>query len=70
MKTVRAREKEESENERISSIVIMDNASYHRSLKTTTELEWLSINVMMIPSHSPFLNPVEVIIGSIKRKLK
>ena len=43
-----------------NSIVVMDNASFHKSDKTTKILSEHRYKIEFLPSYSPDLNPIEL----------
>ena len=51
-------------------IVIMDNASFHKSLKTKEIIEEKGCQLWFLPPYSPELNPIEQTWASLKRYVK
>ena len=42
-----------------NSIVVMDNAAFHKSQKTRNLLEINGYQIEFLPPYSPYLNPIE-----------
>ena len=57
-------------NEQNISIVIMDNASYHKSQDLKDLFKEHNCLIIFLPPYSPDLNPIENIWGTIKQELK
>lgn len=53
-----------------NSIIIMDNASFHKSDKTRQIIEQLGHQLLFLPAYSPDLNPIEQYWAIIKAKIK
>jgi transposase len=51
-------------------IVIMDNASFHKSLKTKELIESVGCTLLFLPPYSPDLNPIEKFWANMKRWIK
>lgn len=51
-------------------IVIMDNASFHKSIKTRKLIEKAACNVLFLPPYSPDLNPIEHFWFAIKHAVR
>jgi transposase len=51
-------------------IVIMDNASFHKSQKTIELIESVGCTVLFLPPYSPDLNPIEKFWANMKRWIK
>ena len=51
-------------------VVIMDNASFHKSQKTKELIESVNCRVIFLPPYSPDLNPIEKFWANIKRWIK
>jgi len=51
-------------------VVIMDNASFHKSQKTRELIESAGCNLMFLPPYSPDLNPIEKFWANMKRWIK
>ena len=45
----------------------MDNATFHKSLKTKELIESVGSKLIFLPPYSPDLNPIEKFCSSIKR---
>ena len=52
-----------------SYAIVWDNASIHKSKKVMDFLTESKMHMITIPAYSPWLNPVETMIGAFKRKL-
>ena len=63
LKMIRLGQHKIGKNER-NYMIVWDNASIHRSSKMLKFLEWSKIRLITIPAYSPWLNPVEHMIGS------
>lgn len=50
--------------------VILDNASFHKSLRTIELIEGAGCRVLFLPPYSPDLNPIENIWAAIKAQVK
>jgi len=48
-------------------VVIMDNASFHKSQKTIDLIESVGCRVIFSPPYSPDLNPIEKFWANLKR---
>ena len=53
-----------------SSIVILDNASYHKSERLLRLFLKHKISIVYLPPYSPDLSPIENLWGTIKQKLR
>lgn len=51
-------------------IVIMDNATFHKSAKTKELIEQAGCQLLFLPPYSPDLNPIEKFWAWLKRKIK
>ena len=51
-------------------VVIMDNASFHKSEKTKTLIESAGCELLFLPAYSPDLNPIEKFWATMKRWIK
>ena len=51
-------------------IVIMDNASFHKSLKTKELIESVGCKIMFLPTYSPDFNPIEKFWANMKRWIR
>ena len=51
-------------------VVIMDNASFHKSQKTKLIIESVGCKVFFLPPYSPDLNPIEKFWANMKRWLE
>lgn len=52
------------------SVVIMDNAPFHKSDKTRKIIEHHGHRLLFLPAYSPDLNPIEHHWASLKAKIK
>ena len=50
--------------------VIMDNASFHKSLRTIELIESVECKTVFLPPYSPELNPIEKFWANMKRFIK
>jgi len=51
-------------------IVVMDNASFHKSQKTRRLIESVGCRIIFLPPYSPDLNPIEKFWANMKRWIK
>ena len=54
----------------INDILVMDNASWHKTKKVKDLLEKHNIKYIYQPPYSPDLNPIEHYWANMKRKIK
>ena len=52
------------------SIIILDNASYHKSEQLLKLFHSHKISILFLPPYSPDLNPIENLWGTIKQRLR
>jgi len=52
------------------SIIVLDNASFHRSVALRILVEAAGCTLLFLPVYSPDLNPIEHIWATVKRKLR
>lgn len=52
------------------SVIVMDNASFHRKKKLFAISEEQGYQIIFLPPYSPELNPIEHLWSNIKRKLQ
>lgn len=53
-----------------NSLVVMDNASFHKSDKTKELVKQFSCRLLFLPPYSPDLNPIEKFWAVMKAKIK
>lgn len=53
-----------------NQIVIMDNASFHKSSKVKELIESVGCTMMYLPPYSPDLNPIEHVWANLKRLIR
>lgn len=53
-----------------NQIVVMDNAAFHKSKKTTELIESVGCKVLFLPPYSPELNPIEQFWANMKNRFK
>lgn len=51
-------------------IVIMDNASFHKSTKIRELIEQIGCTLIYIPAYSPDLNPIEHVWANLKKLIR
>jgi transposase len=54
----------------IGQVVVMDNASFHKSQKTKELIESVGCRVIFLPAYSPDLNPIEKFWANMKRWIR
>ena len=52
------------------SLLVIDNASFHKTKKTKEIVEKYGHRLLFLPSYSPDLNPIEKFWASLKAKIK
>lgn len=50
--------------------IIMDNATFHKSLKTKNLIEGAGCNLLFLPPYSPDFNPIEKFWAWLKKRLR
>jgi transposase len=50
--------------------VVMDNAAFHKSIKTRELIESVGCKIIFLPPYSPDLNPIEKFWANMKRWIK
>ena len=50
--------------------VVMDNAAFHKSIKTRELIESVGCKVIFLPPYSPDLNPIETFWANMKRWIR
>ena len=53
-----------------NKVVIMDNASFHKSQRTRELIESVGCKLIFLPPYSPDLNPIEKFWANMKRWIK
>ncbi len=48
----------------------MDNVKFHKNQATLDLLKALGITVVFVPPYSPWLNPVEILFGTVKSMIR
>jgi transposase len=51
-------------------VVILDNATFHKSEKTRSLIEAAQCELIFLPPYSPDLNPIEVFWANLKNKVR
>ena len=51
-------------------VIIMDNASFHKSIQTKDIIKNAGCELIFLPPYSPDLNPIEKVWAHIKSKIK
>ena len=55
---------------RPGQVIVMDNASFHKSEKTRSIIESAKCTLLFLPPYSPDLNPIEKVWANLKKKIK
>jgi transposase len=55
---------------KFGQVVVMDNASFHKSRKTEELIESVGCKIIFLPPYSPDLNPIENFWANMKRWIK
>jgi len=55
---------------RVGQVVIMDNASFHKSQDSQRLIEQAGCKVLFLPPYSPDLNPIEVFWANLKKVIQ
>ena len=50
-----------------NTVVVMDNAAFHKSATTRTLIESTGATLLFLPPYSPELNPIEKTFANLKR---
>lgn len=51
-------------------VIVMDNASFHKSQKTRELISKAGCTLLFLPPYSPDLNPIEKFWANLKRKIR
>jgi transposase len=51
-------------------VVVLDNATWHKSENISTSLSKLDFILLYLPPYSPWLNPIELLFSQLKRYLR
>jgi transposase len=51
-------------------VVVLDNATFHKSEKTKWLIEQAGCTLLFLPAYSPDLNPIEVFWANLKTKIR
>ena len=51
-------------------VIILDNASFHKSKRTIEIIEDAGCKILFLPPYSPDLNPIEIFWANFKRKVQ
>ena len=54
----------------VGQVVVMDNAAFHKSIKTKELIESVGCKLIFLPAYSPDLNPIEKFWANMKRWIK
>jgi len=55
---------------KVGQVVIMDNASFHKSQETRQLIEQSGCKVLFLPPYSPDLNPIEIFWANFKKMVQ
>jgi transposase len=55
---------------KVGQVVVMDNAAFHKSIKTKELIESVGCRLIFLPPYSPDLNPIEKFWANMKRWIK
>lgn len=55
---------------RTGQVIIMDNASFHKSQKTKDLIEKAGCKILFLPPYSPDLNPIEIFWANFKKLIQ
>ena len=51
-------------------LLLIDNASYHKTKPVVEKLRWISRLIIFIPPYSPQFNPIELFFAALKAKIR
>ena len=55
---------------KLGQVVVMDNATFHKSDKTRKLIEDAGCKLIFLPPYSPDLNPIEIFWANLKAKIR
>jgi transposase len=55
---------------KLGQVVVMDNATFHKSEKTRKLIEDARCKLIFLPPYSPDLNPIEIFWANLKAKIR
>lgn len=50
------------------AVIVLDNAAFHKSLRTVELVQQAGCKLLFLPPYSPHLNPIEKLWANIKKK--
>jgi len=51
-------------------VIIMDNATFHKSKRTKDLIESIGCKILFLPPYSPDLNPIEIFWANLKKTIR
>lgn len=55
---------------KVGQVVIMDNASFHKSHESQELIQKAGCKILFLPSYSPDFNPIEIFWANFKKKVQ